>query len=546
MRIWMKLATGTALTLLLLIALSVTVYRNLDSLKETSDWVTRIHTVRKALAELHARLLETEALERRYVLSRDEKWLAPYAAARDSIAAKVDDLAVTVTVDIQRERAASLRPLIDARIKVLDEANRIAKEKGLDEAAKFIGEGQGLALMDKILGILSDMDAEAVHQLEIRQSNATETRRMTDQTVTYGTGLAFLLMGLTALLIARNITRRLSVVRAGAERLAVGALDHRIDISGSDEVGDLASAFNRMAESLRKTLSQEQQARARIEGLLATITESANRLAAAAAEILAGTTQQAAGAQEEAAAVTETVATVEEVQRTSEQAAQRAKAVADASHRALEIGGAGRKAVEDTLTAMDRVRQQSETTAGSILALAEQAQAIGEIISAVNEIADQTNLLALNAAIEAARAGEQGKGFAVVASEVKALADQSKKSTAQVRQILGEIQKATNGAVIATEEGTKSVGEAMRVVRQAGETIKTLAETIAETAQAAAQISASAGQQATGMSQIQQAMRSVEQATQQNLAATRQTERAANDLNALGVRLKEALATGAR
>ena len=119
----------------------------------------------------------------------------------------------------------------------------------------------------------------------------------------------------------------------------------------------------------------------------------------------------------------------------------------------------------------------------------------------MNDIAEQTNLLALNAAIEASRAGEHGQGFAVVAGEVKALADQSKKATAQVRQILGEIQKATNAAVLSTEQGTRDALNATKVVSQAGETIHALADTLSQTAQAATQIVASAGQQATGMVQ---------------------------------------------
>src|SRR5207237_31828 len=131
-----------------------------------------------------------------------------------------------------------------------------------------------------------------------------------------------------------------------------------------------------------------------------------------------------------------------------------------------------------------------------ILALAEQAQAIGEIIATVNDVAEQTNLLALNAAIEASRAGEHGKGFSVVAGEVKGLAEQSKRATAQVRQILGEIQKATNAAVLSTEEVTKGVAAAGRVAGQAGEAIRELAEALGEAAQAATQIVASAGQQA--------------------------------------------------
>ncbi len=105
---------------------------------------------------------------------------------------------------------------------------------------------------------------------------------------------------------------------------------------------------------------------------------------------------------------------------------------------------------------MGTVREQTGSIAESILTLAEQAQAIGEIIATVNDIAEQTNVLSLNAAIEASRAGEQGKGFSVVAGEVKALADQSKKATAQVRQILGEIQKATNAAVMVTEQGRRA------------------------------------------------------------------------------------------
>src|SRR4029079_7507913 len=209
----------------------------------------------------------------------------------------------------------------------------------------------------------------------------------------------------------------------------------------------------------------------------------------------------------------------------------------DAVQRNLEVGRAGRKAIEDSLAAKRRVQEQVEATGETILTLAEQAQAIGEIIATVNDIAEQTNLLALNAAIEASRAGEHGRGFAVVASEGKVLADQSKRATAQVRQILGEIQKATNTAVLSTEEVTKGVATASKVADQAGQTIKALADTLTGAAQAAAQIVASAGQQATGIAQIHQAMKNIDQVTKQNFTAVRQAEQAAQNLNALGAEL---------
>ena len=72
---------------------------------------------------------------------------------------------------------------------------------------------------------------------------------------------------------------------------------------------------------------------------------------------------------------------------------------------------------------------------------------------------------------------------------------------------------------------------------EAGRTIQALAEAAAQAAQAAAQIVASAGQQAVGMAQIRQAMANIHEATHQNVVSSKQTERAAQDINALGARL---------
>jgi methyl-accepting chemotaxis protein len=262
--------------------------------------------------------------------------------------------------------------------------------------------------------------------------------------------------------------------------------------------------------------------------------QTSSVLATSAAEILAATTQQTSGATESLVAVTETATTVDEVVQTAEQATERARAVASSAQRAAEIGQQGRQAVEDSVSAMGRVREEVETIGDSILALADQAQAIGEIIATVTDLAEQTNLLALNAAIEAARAGEHGRGFAVVAGEVKSLAEQSKVATLRVRQSLEEIQRATGTAVMATEQGTKEVAAGVRQVSTAGEMIRSLVDAVGVSAQAAAQIAASAGQQSAGMMQIREAISNIRQAAQQNLAATQQADIAARDLDRLG------------
>lgn len=267
------------------------------------------------------------------------------------------------------------------------------------------------------------------------------------------------------------------------------------------------------------------------------IRDTAGKLGSASAEILATTSQQAVGATQQAAAVSETTSTVQQVRQTAEQSADRARLVSEMVQDSTEVAGQGLRAVQDTVTGMDSVKDQVGSIAETILSLSEQTQQIGEIIATVNDIADQSNLLALNASIEAARAGEAGKGFAVVAGEVRSLAEQSRQATEQVRDILGEIQKAANTAVMVTEEGTKRADAGVQQVQTAGEAIRTIGEHTQKVAQAAQQIAVSANQQLAGMDQIAAAMDSVNQASSQSQAGTQQLEQAAQSLNDLAAQL---------
>ena len=270
-------------------------------------------------------------------------------------------------------------------------------------------------------------------------------------------------------------------------------------------------------------------ARAVVGPLRATV----GTLASASAEIVAATTQQASGTAEEATAVQETSTTVDEIRQTAQVAKQKARAVTEGVQRTAQVSQDGRRAVEESIAGMQATKARMETIAERVLALSERGQAIGEIIATVGDVAEQSNLLAVNAAIEAAKAGEAGRGFAVVAAEVKALAEQSKQATAQVRGILGEIQRATQAAVMAAEQGVKASEAGAGVAGRAGEAIRLLSESLTESAQAAQQIVVSVEQQSVGMDQVALAMQNIQQASAQNMASTRQVERAAQDLNEL-------------
>jgi methyl-accepting chemotaxis protein len=537
MTIGKRIAGGFVIALVFLALVGFLAYRNTSKLVETNEWVTHTQKVLESLESLLSLLKDEETGQRGFLVTGDPQFLEPYnraksqlepvrtrlealideEAAKDPLATisdkrrllqeldiliaerreytamtlelanfnKIEDPGRTVKDLADKVKSAKVKQMMNIVLDKIKEARaREAKEvkddkeparTGIHAARRVEGTGSGKILMDAIRTKTGEIQTSEKTALDYRQKQSQQSVQITSWTIALGTLLAFIVVGLSGYFIVRSIN--------------------------------------------------------------STVGDGVAKIASAGAEILASSTQQAAGAQEQAAAVTQTVATVNEVTQTADQSAQRAKSVGEGVQRTLDIGKTGRKVVEDSSQAMAAVKERVEQTAENILMLAEQAQAIGDIIATVNDVAEQTNLLALNAAIEAARAGEHGQGFAVVASEVKSLADQSKKATTQVRHILSEIQKATNTAVLSTEEVTKGVAAAIKVGEQAGDTIRSLAETLTETARAVAQIAASVGQQATGMAQIHQAMKNIDLVAKQNTVATRQATQAAENLNVLGARL---------
>ncbi len=96
------------------------------------------------------------------------------------------------------------------------------------------------------------------------QESLRGIRRTAVENFTYGMVLVLLaLIGVVAL--SKRMTSKLTLLTAGAERLADGDLEARVPLASRDEFGQLARTFNRMAQELRQhqdqILEQEVQQR---------------------------------------------------------------------------------------------------------------------------------------------------------------------------------------------------------------------------------------------------------------------------------------------
>ncbi len=290
---------------------------------------------------------------------------------------------------------------------------------------------------------------------------------------------------------------------------------------------------------IMRDVTEEQQRTRNLVEVLKHVQEASETIIATAREVLENSEEQKKSVSEQSSSVKEVATTIEELDITSQQTAEKAEGVVQTTQKTVLISEEGQKAVEENIHVMNNIRAQVESIAEQILDLSQQAQQIGSIITAVNDLAEQTNLLALNAAIEAARAGEHGRGFTVVAMEVKKLAEQSQASTAKISSLIGEIQQATRTCVKVTEEGARGVEEGVKFAATAGTTIQKAMNNIADTADAVQQIATIAKQQSVGIQQVSMAMANINTGMNQTTQSAERLSEAAEAFNRLAEKLNE-------
>jgi|CXWL01.1.fsa_nt_gi methyl-accepting chemotaxis protein len=349
------------------------------------------------------------------------------------------------------------------------------------------------------------------------------------------------------IIIGRIGVREIGRVSEAAVHLAGGALDTRVSVTTTDEIGVLAQSFNEMGAQLQAKMTKEREQAAKMEAFmvdakrvlgslaqgdltdhmtsacegdlaqikaslntaltnltatLTTVRSAAESVTTGAEEITNGNEDLSQRTSEQASSLEETSSAMEEMTSTVKQNADNAKQANQLAIAARDVAEKGGAVTTKAIDAMDEINKSSKK--------------IADIITVIDEIAFQTNLLALNAAVEAARAGVHGRGFAVVAAEVRNLAQRSATAAKEIKGLINEsIQRVTDGSELVNQSG-KTLGEIVSSVKRVTDII--------------AEITAASQEQASGIDQVNKAIMQMDETTQQNAALVEEATSASQSM----------------
>ncbi|WP_202078498.1 HAMP domain-containing methyl-accepting chemotaxis protein [Caldalkalibacillus salinus] len=299
--------------------------------------------------------------------------------------------------------------------------------------------------------------------------------------VTIGSILAALLIG--GFWIQRSIIKSVHTLQDGAKIIGSGNLGFRVHLRTDDEMGDLASTFNEMADQVQRSFREVQRVARDLSSSSETLAAVSEETTAQTHEVNNAIEQVSTGAQSQTEDLErgikmlgQMVTKLEDVNQSTQKISEQAQMTSSKGNQGLGV-----------MTELDQTSNEFIRLANNLISnvkdVAQSSQKISDIVEAIDEISNSTDLIALNAAIESSRAGEAGKGFAIVAGDVRELAEKTKEETTNIYNVLKEIGVKINSLSSEAETLTSyssKQGEAVKLTRSSFDDIVNQVQQIEE------------------------------------------------------------------
>jgi len=376
------------------------------------------------------------------------------------------------------------------------------------------------------LSNLSSIEAAAIYAESDRLANV------------YLMGIALvILIGLLAATILgsgvySSISGPIAIISDTVKRVAAGDIEARTGLETSDELGELADAFDNMLDERVSSMARMSEDNENLNNSVITLLEGVSDLSDRDLTVRVPIAEDVTGPVADAMNMlaTETARVLGQIRQISNQVAEAASTVESQGGKINQLADEERVIIEDTMSKLDEaskamvliarqakisneiaakatvsteealqtvtrttqgmneIRETIAETEKRIKRLGERSQEINSVVEIINNIAERTHILSLNASMQAAAAGDAGRGFAVVANEVQRLAESSRDSTSEIAGLINNIQVETAETMAAMNKAIAQVVEGSELAQASGVKMQATQETTAELVHAVEQI----------------------------------------------------------
>ena len=276
MKIGTRLGSAIALiAMVLLFVIGLGSY-NLGRYITAAGWNTHTFEVLGNLEDLMGSLVDVETGQRGFLVAGKDEFLEPLTNGRQKFGKSFDQIRkLTADNPAQQDRLSKLKDHYDVWIRDSVDSS-VGKRRAIagnlaryEEIIAVVGSGK--TEMDTMRKIVAEIDGAERGLLELRQKEMDSMGSSTQNTLLFGGLLGAVLALAFGILVTRSITNPTRLLIEGADKMAAGNFDIKLEISNQDEIGMLAKSFGTMQSAVQAMMTDVAMlSRTAIEGKLAT------------------------------------------------------------------------------------------------------------------------------------------------------------------------------------------------------------------------------------------------------------------------------------
>ncbi len=198
-------AGGFALSIVAVIGISVFSFRALEERGQAADRTNRSMAVLESLEQLRSTVKDAETGQRGFLLTKEERYLEPYLAAKDSLPVDVGELRALLS-DSPAEQAIldRIHRMINAKLIELEETIQLERDGKLGEARAVVKTDRGKVLMDDIRQATAELKEARIRALDQHNKQWAEAATLTTLVTVAGSATLLFLIVSAAFVTSRD------------------------------------------------------------------------------------------------------------------------------------------------------------------------------------------------------------------------------------------------------------------------------------------------------------------------------------------------------